>query len=100
VAIASIHFEGKVLPWFQLLKKPHQVADWRSLPTTIQIQFGPSQFDNPRSDLFKLKQSSTVSDYYASFTELANKSYGLDDFVLLDCFISGLIPELKHEVIS
>jgi len=43
--------------------------------------------------MFKLKQSSTVADYYASFTELANQSYGLDDSVLLDCFIGGLIPE-------
>ena len=41
-----------------------------------------------------------MADYYASFTELANHSYGLDDYVLLDCFISGLIPELKCEVIS
>jgi len=96
VAIASIHFEGKVLPWFQLLEKAHQVPDWLSLSTAIQIQFGPSQFDNPRSDLFKLKQSSTVADYYVSFTELANRSYGLDDSVLLDCFIGGLIPELKR----
>ena len=100
VAIASIHFEGKVLPWFQLLEKAHQVPDWLLLSTAIQIQFGPSQFDNPRSDLFKLKQSSTVADYYASFTKLANQSYGLDDSILLDCFIGGLIPELKHEVIS
>ena len=100
VSIASIHFEGKVLPWFQLQEKVHQVADWPSLSTAIQIQFGPSQFDNRRSDLFKLKQSSTVTDYYASFTELVNQSYALDDSVLLDCFISGLIPELKREVIS
>ena len=100
MAVASIHFEGKVLPWFQLLEKAHQVPDWLSLSTAIQIQFGPSQFDNPRSDLFKPKQSSTVTDYYASFTELANQSYGLDDYVLLDCFIGGLIPELKREVIS
>jgi len=41
-----------------------------------------------------------VADYYASFTELTNQSYGLDDSVLLDCFISGLIPELKLEEIS
>jgi len=27
VSIASIHFEGKVLPWFQLLEKAHQVAN-------------------------------------------------------------------------
>jgi len=100
VAIASIYFGGKVLPWFQLLEKTRQVPDWLSLSTAIQIQFGPSQFDNPRTDLLKLKQSSTMADYYASFTELANQSNGLDDSVLLDCFIGGLIPKLKHEVIS
>ena len=41
-----------------------------------------------------------MADYYASFTELANQSYGLDDSIVLGCFISGLIPELKREVIS
>ena len=100
MAIASIHFEGKVLPWFQLLEKAYQVPDWVTLSTAIQIQIDPSQFDNPRSDLFKLKQSFIVADYYASFTELANQSYGLDDSVLLDYFIGGLIPVLKREVIS
>jgi len=89
---------------FTLYNTPDEqkvVVDWPSLSTAIQIQFGPSQFDNPRSGLFKLKQSSTVADYYASFTELANQSYGLDDHVLLNYFISGLIPELKkREVIS
>ena len=86
--IASIHLEGKVLPWFQLLEKAHQVPDWLSLSTVIQIQFGPSQFDNPHSDLFKLKKSSTVANYYASFTELANQSYGL---IILYCLIVLLV---------
>ena len=93
MVIAYIHFEGKVLPWFQLLEKAPKHLIGYDCPL-------PSQFDNPRSDLFKLKQSATVADYYASFTELANQSYGLDDRVLLDCFIGGLIPELKSEVIS
>jgi len=37
VVIATIHFEGKVLSWFQLLEKAHQVPDWLSLSTAIQI---------------------------------------------------------------
>ena len=41
-----------------------------------------------------------MADCYVSFTELANQSYVLDDSVLLDCFVGGLIPELKREVIS
>ena len=39
-----------------------------------------------------------MADYYTSFTELANQSYGLDDSVLLDYFIGGLIPELKRVI--
>jgi len=33
--IAFIYFEGKVLQWFQLLEKAHQVPDWLSLSTAI-----------------------------------------------------------------
>ena len=34
------------------------------------------------------------------FTDLANSAYGLDDSLLLDCFVGGLIPQPKKEVIS
>ena len=57
VPITSIHFEGKVLPWFQLLEKSNQVPNWLSIAAAIHLQFGPSQFDNPRSNIFKLVQT-------------------------------------------
>ena len=100
VAIASVHIEGRALPWFQMMEKANQIPNWLSLSTVIQIQFGPSQFENPRVELLKLAQTSTVDDYYHSFTVLANCSYGMDDTLLLDYFIGGLSPELKREVIS
>jgi len=62
--------------------------DWSTFAWVHQL-FLKSHNDSPI-------QPSSVADYYASFTELANQSYELDDSVLLDCFIGGLIPELKR----
>lgn len=63
----------------------------------MQIQFGPSQFDNPREELLKLPQTFSVNEYYDSFNELATRAYGMDDTLLLDCFVGGLHPELQRE---
>jgi len=41
-----------------------------------------------------------VDAYYENFIELANKSYGMDDTLLMDCFVGGLIPQLRKEVIA
>ena len=100
VDIASVHLDGKALPWFQMMEKANQVPNWFALSTAIQVQFGPSQFDNPREELLKLRQTSSVSEYYDSFNELATRAYGLDDALLLDCFVGGLHPELRREVKS
>jgi len=74
--------------------------DWLTLSTALQIHFGPSQFENPREKLFELKQSSLVANYFDAFNDLAARVYGLDDALLLDCFIGGLHPELRREVKS
>jgi len=98
VSLASLQFDGKELAWFQLMERSNQIQDWLSLATASQVQFGPSQFDNPRSELLKIIQ--TVDVYYETFIELANKSYGMDDNLLMDCFVGGLIPQLRKEVIA
>ncbi|GJZ12835.1 ribosomal protein L14, bacterial [Tanacetum coccineum] len=44
LTIAFVHFEGFVVPWFQMLQKTHQVPNWVSLAKAIEDHFGPSQF--------------------------------------------------------
>ena len=82
-----MHFEGKALPWLQLLERSNQVPNWVALSTALLVQFGPSQFENPRAELLKLTQTASVNEYYEAFMDLANRSYGLDDTLLLDCFL-------------
>ncbi|RYR38078.1 hypothetical protein Ahy_A09g043029 [Arachis hypogaea] len=96
--VIAVNLEGRALAWFQLWEKLNQVRNWMNLSIAIQIQFGPSQFDNPREELLKLKQTSSVDKYFESFNDLASRTYGMDDTLLLDCFTGGLHPELKREV--
>jgi len=83
VDIAAIHFEKDVVPWFQMLQRLNAIRSWSELTTALESQFGPSFFDCPAQELFKLQQSGTVSDYYVRFMALANRSFGLSTEALL-----------------
>lgn len=66
----------------------------------LEMEFGPSPFESPRMALFKLTQTSIVAEFYSAFTVLANKAQGLSPEATLDCFVSGLKPDIKRDVIS
>ncbi|GKF65084.1 transposon ty3-I gag-pol polyprotein, partial [Tanacetum coccineum] len=64
LTIASVHFEGSVIPWFQMLHKANEIPTWDALTSAIEEHFGPSQYDSPRAQLFKLTQTTSAADYY------------------------------------
>ncbi|KAJ1377098.1 Retrotransposon gag domain [Sesbania bispinosa] len=100
VEITSMHFEKEVVPWFQMLQKIEAVTTWTTLTRALESQFGPSPFDCPMAYLFKLQQNGSVSDYYLKFIALANRSGGLIEEAVLNCFISGLNVDIKRDVVA
>ncbi|GKA49148.1 transposon ty3-I gag-pol polyprotein [Tanacetum coccineum] len=100
LTIASVHFEGSVVPWFQMLHKANQIPNWDALASAIEEHFGPSQYDSPRVQLFKLTQTTSVADYYHQFTVMANRVEGLSSEALLDCFLSRLKDHMRRDVIA
>lgn len=83
-----------------MLVKANQLSSWADLARVVEEQFGPSQFDCPRAQLFKLTQSGSVAIFYGQFIILANRVDGLSDDALLDCFISGLRDHIQRDVIA
>lgn len=63
--IASIHFDGAVAPWYQMLEKEGKVTTWADLVDALQKAYGPSLFDSPEFTFFKLMQEDTVANYYS-----------------------------------
>ncbi|GJY36047.1 ty3-gypsy retrotransposon protein, partial [Tanacetum coccineum] len=100
LTIASVHFEGSVIPWFQMLQKANQIPTWDALASAIEEHFGSSQYESPPAQLFKLTQITSAADYYHQFTVMANRVEGLSPEALLDCFLSGLKDHIRRDVIA
>ena len=98
VAIAAIHLDKEVVPWFQMIQRITPFRNWNEFTRALESQFGPSPFDCPMAELFKLQQVGSVSDYYLKFMSLANRSQGLPQEAVLSCFLSGLHTEIRRDV--
>nr|KYP31218.1 hypothetical protein KK1_048663 [Cajanus cajan] len=55
-------------------------------------------YENHEAELYKLRQTSSVTDYQAQFEKLCNRNYGLSPTNILNCFISSLSPAIKREL--
>ena len=100
VDIVAMHFDKDAVAWFQMSQTLSLVSTWSELTRALESQFGPSPFDCPMTELFKLQQIGSVSDYYLKFMSLANRSLGLSNEALLNCFISGLNPDIRRDVVA
>lgn len=92
--------DGVVVSWFQMMQKAKLITSWSTIHKAIESQYGPSQFENPRAQLFKLTQSTSVAEIYREFMILANRVEGLSDDAVLDCFVSGLKPSVRWDVVA
>jgi hypothetical protein len=99
LTIASVHLDKDVVPWFQMVQRTTPFHSWTDFTRALELDFGPSIYECPRATLFKLNQSGTVAEYYLQFTSLANRVYGLSTDALIDCFISGLNPDIHRDVL-
>ncbi|XP_077223768.1 uncharacterized protein LOC143857236 [Tasmannia lanceolata] len=98
--MASFHMEGPASSWFQWMSNSNQVRSWPKFEAALKNRFGPSAYADPQGALSKLTQSGSVLDYQTEFEELSTKVYGMSDHFLKSCFVSGLKPEIKREVIA
>jgi hypothetical protein len=87
-------------PILQWMYNNHQIVSWNQFLRALEIRFAPTAYDDPKGNLFKLKQSGSVNDYLAEFESLANRIVGLSPMDLLSCFISGLKVEIRREVLA
>jgi len=98
LSMSSFYMKGDALNWFKWMYQNHQLFDWNSFTKAIELRFRPSTYANHQAELFKLRQTGSVSDYQAQFEKLCNRVIGLPAEALLNCFISGLNTEILNEM--
>jgi hypothetical protein len=98
VPMVAFYMKREALGWYKWMYQNHQLLDWLSFSRELELRFGPSTFENHQAQLFKLRQTGTISEYQASFEKLANQITGLPAEAMLNCFISGLHTEIRNEL--
>lgn len=98
--LAILHLDGAAPSWFRWLQTNRQVRSWQEFVFQMQARFGPSPYDGPSTQLFRLYQSSTIEEYEYQRHKITNKIPGLPDSYLKRCNMGGLRWDSKKEVIA
>ena len=92
--------DKEVVPWYQMMTHENSFKTWIAFTRALETEFGPSPYECPRSQLFKLTKICSVQSYYVQFTALTNRVQGITQEALLDCFVGGLKPDIRRDVIA
>jgi hypothetical protein len=98
LSMVSFYMKGEALGWYKWMSLNNQLTDWNSFSRDLELRFGPFTYENHQAQLFKLRQHGTVAEYQANFEKISNRVYGLPHDAILNCFISGLQPEIRSEL--
>ncbi|KAK0581846.1 hypothetical protein LWI29_018689 [Acer saccharum] len=98
VTLASFYLEGDALLWFQTLEHEIIYVTWEDFRLGILSRFGPTQFEDPFSQLIRLKQTSTVIEYQTRFERVLAKVGNLAQDKKVSCFVTGLRDSIRTDV--
>jgi len=100
---ATLHFHGGAALWLQTYEAQHPVSSWAELCVAIESKFGRDLYHNSMNDLFQIKQTSNVQEYYDRFQSAMHKvlvhNNSLDDVFFVCKFLQGLNPEIRAAII-
>jgi len=100
ITVASLYLDGATLSWYQWMFNNGFITSWEEFLQALESRFAPTFYDDPKGALFKLTQKGTINKYLMEFERLANRVVGLPPPFLLSCFISGLCPDIRDEVMA
>lgn len=99
VAIAGMHLGGIAKSWYQVFVTGGAQVNWREFTAHFVARFGLLEQELLHDKFKRLKQETTVEDYYAQFEkdrgQLKSKLPLLTEEYFLESLISGLQGEVK-----
>ncbi|GFS41442.1 actin-like ATPase superfamily protein [Actinidia rufa] len=75
--ISSFHLEGPALSWFKWMHSNGVIDSWKGFLKAINLRFGPSLYEDHRSALSKLQQTTSIAIYQTQFEDFSTKAMAL-----------------------
>ncbi|XP_022013899.1 uncharacterized protein LOC110913370 [Helianthus annuus] len=99
LTIASFHLDDAAADWYDWKYRISPFRGWTEFSDGLIQRFKTKNLESPEGLLAKLTQSSTVADYRHQFEEISNREMVLPPPFLIQCFISGLLGDIKQSVL-
>ncbi|TYK02420.1 transposon Tf2-1 polyprotein isoform X1 [Cucumis melo var. makuwa] len=88
--VSTISFDGPALNWYRLQEERDKYLSWINLKERLLVCF--------RSSRDGIKQESTVEEYRNLFDKLVAPLSNLQERVIEDTFMNGLLPWIRAKV--
>jgi len=98
LTLASFYLDGEALEWYRWLYRNNQLSDWPRFTEKLLSRFCPRHVLSPEGRLSKMVQTSTVADFRRRFEAVLNETMTLPEEFLVECFLSGLRPDILTAV--
>ncbi|PRQ56666.1 putative retrotransposon gag domain-containing protein [Rosa chinensis] len=94
------HFGPDACMWMNSFEQQFPTATWDKFASAFLEHHGAGNTMEFKIALSNLKQSASVNEFILTFTKLAGRTKGWSEAELLPIFLSGLKPEIQHDVIA
>lgn len=103
--------EGEMLPiamsclisgavtWLRLIQDREEPLDWRDFKVKIRKRFKPSRGGTILSQMLRLRQTGSISEYREQFEELSAEVPHVTNDVLEEIFLHGMKRSLREQVV-
>jgi len=76
--MVGFFIQGEALSWFKWLHNNNLLTNWHSFTQALELCFGLSTYINHQVELFKLQQTTSVTESQGRFERLCNCIVGLN----------------------
>ena len=90
---------GCAVTWLRMIQDRDELLDWRDFKMKLRRRFKPSRGGTILSQMLRLRQTGTISEYREQFEELSAEVPHVPNDVLEEIFLHGMKRSLREQVV-
>ncbi|KAA0043238.1 transposon Tf2-1 polyprotein isoform X1 [Cucumis melo var. makuwa] len=96
--VSTVSFNGPALNWYRSQEERDKFTSWANLKERLSVRFRSSKDGTIYGQFLRIKQESTVEEYRNLLDKLIAPLSDLQERVVEDTFMNGLLPCIRAEV--
>ncbi|KAA0033837.1 Ty3/gypsy retrotransposon protein [Cucumis melo var. makuwa] len=96
--VSAVSFDGPTLNWYRSQEEKDKFTSRTNLKERMLVRFRSSKDGTICGQFLRIRQESTVEEYRNLFDKLVAPLFDLQERVIEDTFMNGLLPWIRAEV--